>query len=112
MDVSITDHLTCVILKEDTQCTCNVKLRSVRETIVAIETSMYYILLCVRAWVWAYVCVCVLVGVAARARVCGRARVDLVIQYATRMRHIASSLAPPYFSTLSHQRHDFRKKSY
>ena len=44
-----------------------------------------------------------------------RARVALLIQHATRMRHTVSSfvtsLAPPYVSTLSHKRHDFREKS-
>ena len=50
------------------------------------------------------------VGVGARARVCICARVGLLIQYATRRRHIAESfLAAPYFSTLSHKRNDFRK---
>jgi hypothetical protein len=48
------------------------------------------------------VCVCVCVCVA------------LVIQHAKRMRPIILScvayLAVPYFSTLSHKRHDFRKK--
>ena len=40
--------------------------------------------------------------------------VRALIQQATRMRHIVTSfvapLVPPYFSTLSHIRHDFRKK--
>jgi hypothetical protein len=48
------------------------------------------------------VCVCVCVCVA------------LVVQHAKRMRHIVlssvASLAPPYFSTLSHKRQDLRKK--
>ena len=41
--------------------------------------------------------------------------VALFFQHARCMRHIilssAASLAPPYFSALSHKRHDFRKKS-
>ena len=40
--------------------------------------------------------------------------IALLIQHATRMRHIVTScvapLAPPYFSTLSHKRRDFLKK--
>ena len=39
-------------------------------------------------------------------------RVDLLIQHATRIRHIVASLAPPHFSTLSYKRHEVRKKSY
>ena len=39
--------------------------------------------------------------------------VTLLIQHATRLRHIVTSfvapLSPPYFSTLSHKRCDFRK---
>jgi hypothetical protein len=41
-------------------------------------------------------------------------RLALLIQHSTRMRHIVTSfvapLAPPYSSTLSNKRHDFRKK--
>ena len=55
-------------------------------------------------------CVCVCVCVGDRAGV----RVALLIQQATHMRHIVMSfvapLVPPYFSILSHKRHDFRKK--
>ena len=44
---------------------------------------------------------------------CARACVALLIQHATRMRYIVSSLVtspnPPNFSTLSHKRHDFRE---
>ena len=71
-----------------------------------------------------FVCVCVCVGVGgwmagqegfqgAWTCTCACAHVALLIQHATRMRHIVSSflasVAPPYFSTLSHKRHDFRK---
>jgi hypothetical protein len=42
------------------------------------------------------------------------ARACVLSPHATHMRHIVTSLvaplAPPYFSTLSHKRHDFRKK--
>ena len=44
---------------------------------------------------------------------CACAPVALFIQHEVRMRHIVSSvasLAPPYFLTLSHKRHDFRQK--
>jgi hypothetical protein len=44
---------------------------------------------------------------------CAYVHVALLIQHATHMRHIVisfvSSLAPPYFSTLSHKGHDFLK---
>ena len=59
------------------------------------------------------VCVCVCVGAWARGRVHVLARVALLIQHATPMRHIllsfVASLAPPYFSILPHTRHGFRK---
>jgi hypothetical protein len=82
-------------------------------------SNKYYIFLCV------CVCVCVHVCVRARERVyewvgarglglCMRTCVALLIQYATLMHHIVfvsvASLAPPHFCTLSHKRHDFRKK--
>ena len=57
-----------------------------------------------------YFCVCVCVCVCLRSRACGCAHVGLLIQYATHKCHIVSSLALPYFSTLSHKRHDFREK--
>ena len=54
----------------------------------------------VRARAWEFACACV--------------HVALLIQHATRMRHVVTpsvaSLAPLYFSTLSHKRCDFRKK--
>jgi hypothetical protein len=45
---------------------------------------------------------------------CARARVALLSQHATRLRHnvfsSAGFQAPPHFSTLSHKGQDFRKK--
>ena len=49
-----------------------------------------------------------------RAWMLGGVGVALLIHHATRVRHIllsfVASLAQPYFSTLSHKRHDFREK--
>jgi hypothetical protein len=46
--------------------------------------------------------------------VCTCVHVALLIQHATRMRHILTSfvapLAPQYFSALSHKQRDFREK--
>ena len=57
-------------------------------------------------------------AVCVRARVPGPlgmcVRVALLVQHATRMRHIVTSfvvpLAPPHFFALCHKRHEFRKK--
>ena len=43
-------------------------------------------------------------------RACACARVALLIYYATRRRHVFCGLSVSTFSTLSHKRHDFRKK--
>ena len=82
----------------------NVTIRRVPETSVAVE-EQYYIFLSV--------CVRACGGVRTRARVCVCARVDLIILHAT-CRHSANCgpSKSTTFSTLSHKRHDFRKKSY
>jgi hypothetical protein len=97
--ITIAINLTS-ILKQYRQCTYNITLRRIREILLPWESNKYYI--------------CVQGG--ARACVCRSAclQVALLIQHGTRMRHIVTSsvtcLAPPYFSTFSHIRHDFRKK--
>ena len=57
--------------------------------------------------------VCVWEGVGAGEQVCACARVAFLIQYVQYVtrRHmpVAASLSPPYFSTLSHKGHDFRR---
>jgi hypothetical protein len=54
-------------------------------------------------------------GASMQACACACDRVALLIQHANRMRPIILSvvapLAPPHFSTLSHKRHDFRKRN-
>jgi hypothetical protein len=89
-----------------------VVFRNLLYVTVEIPEISKYPLLCI--------CVCVRACVHARARVlacaCAGVHVALLIQHATRMRHIVTSYvapqAPLYFSTLSHKRHDFLKKSY
>ena len=60
------------------------------------------------------VCVCVMGGCpGAWACACACAHVVLLISHAACILHFVlafASLAPPYFSTLSHKRHDCRKK--
>ena len=82
----------------------NLKSRRVHETIVAggkqkvLNISLF---LCVCVWV----CVCV----------CGWVLGHVLVLYLASMQRAAilspaASLALPYFSTLSHRRHDFRKE--
>ena len=90
-------------IQQDRQCTCNVILRRVHETTVAVESNKFYIFLCmcVRARVGetmrmhacVRVCVYVWVGEGARARACACARVGLLIQYTMHRRHIVCVLS-------------------
>ena len=69
--------------KQDNQCTCNVTMRRVHVTIVAVESKKFYI----------FVCECTLACVSPGAK---RQHVFLLIQHVTRMRHIVTSfVAPP-----------------
>ena len=82
------------------QCTCNVTLRRVDETIVAVGKAASIVHLCVRAfgcgWTDAGVCLraCSLSNPACMAAILSS----------------ATTLAPSHFSTLSHKPHNFRKK--
>ena len=81
-------------IKQDRQCTCNVTLKSVLETIVVMEKQTLLNILRERETLCVCVCVC--------------------IEHSKRMHRIILSslvsLAPPYLSTSSHTRNDFRKK--
>jgi hypothetical protein len=65
-----------------------------------------------------HICVCARACVNAcpgeSACACACVHVPLLIQHATRKRHIVMSfvapLTPPYFSTFCHKRHNFRGK--
>ena len=83
--------------KQDRQCTCNVILRSVCESLLPRETiSMIYFCVCVRMRACLRVC-----AGGTWAWGCAYVHVVLLIQQATGMRHIVTSyvapLAPPYF---------------
>ena len=91
-------------MKKKRQCTYNITLRHVRESLLAWKViNITY--LSVRACARSYLCP------SAWARSCSYVHVALLIQHATRLHHIVTSfvapLAPPYISTLSHKRHDF-----
>ena len=97
--------------KKDSQCTYNVTLKRVYETIVAVEKQqVLHISLCVHA------CACVRARGYSGAWVsaCAYVHIALLFQHATRMRHVVTSfvarLSPIYFSTLAHKRYDSRKK--
>jgi hypothetical protein len=83
--------------------------------IVAMEKQKVYIFFCVCSCARACVRACVKYP---GALVCAYAflHLALLIQHATRVRHIVKSIvapqAPPNFSTLSHKRRDFREKYY
>ena len=80
----------------------HVTLRRVHKTNVALEKkTLMYKFLSVSALLG--------VGVGLRAQGCTFEHVALLIKHARRMRS-AASLSPPNFSTLPHERHDFRKK--
>jgi hypothetical protein len=92
------------IFKHDRQCTYNVTLRRVRELLLPWKSNEYYI----------FVYVCARAFVCPGALPCAHVHVALLIKHATHMCHIVmsfvASLSTHYFSTLSHKRHDFRKK--
>jgi hypothetical protein len=79
-------------VKENGQCTYNVILRRVHETIVVMEKK------CV---IRIYVCVHVRARSLTYPSCTAHAPYDIVI---------CSLLAPPYFYIFSHKRHDFRNK--
>ena len=98
--------LAVTSIQQDRQCTYDVTLRRVRELLLRWETSKYYIIVCVRAPAFLFM--------GARAPVHACACIALLIQRVTRMRRNASSFMAFQVLlnswTLSHKRHDFRKK--
>ena len=90
--------------ERERQCTYNVILRRVHESLLPWRSNKYYLLVCVcvRACMWIPGCVAVCMHVA------------LLIQHATRMRHIVTSFvaarSPPHLLTLSHEWRGFREK--
>jgi hypothetical protein len=98
----------CMHLELDMQCTYNVTLRGVREPLLPWKNK-YYTFICVCVCVRAHACV----SSGAWGCACACVHVALLIQHVTRMPHIVKLfVAPlylPYFSTLFHKRHDFRK---
>jgi hypothetical protein len=90
------------VQKQDRQCTYNVTLRCVYETII-VAGKKISITYCECVSVCACGCVRTCVCVGARALACASARVALLIQHATR-RHIvicSSSGSNTFFDTIS-----------
>jgi hypothetical protein len=100
--------------KQDRQCTYNVTLRRVHEPIVAVNSNKYYILVCVCMLTQACVRACGYTN--AWACACAYVHIALLIQHATRRRHIVTSfVAPPSPKHSSHYLINgaiFGKKSY
>jgi hypothetical protein len=98
-----------LLLEQERQCTFYVTLRHVRVN-YALKSNRYYEYVCVCKRVCAHAFACL--GVWARCWGC--VCVVLVIQHPKFMNHIVTSFvvhpSPPHFSTLSHKRHDLKKK--
>ena len=89
---------------------CNEKESNSNKTSVEKAIKNTYLCVCMCARARARECVCS--GSLACAFAC--LRLALLIEYATRMRHIVTSflafLTKPHFSSLSHKQHNFRRK--
>ena len=93
--------------EQDRQCTCNITLRHIHETTVAVESNEYYIILCMCVTESMQVCVRPCVGVGARVQTCACVCVGLLIQCAMRRRHIFCALSCCIiFLILSHKWHN------
>ena len=96
---------SCVNTQQDRQYTYNVTLRRVHDTTVVTEKQQVLFLRgCMR------VCVRVpgSVGVCMRVRECSLTY-PVCMAYGPTVSSFVAPIAPPYFWTLSHKRHDFRE---
>ena len=97
--ISMSPNTANITFKQYRQCTYDVTLRSVRETIVAVERSVTYCCVCACAWMRACVCVNASVCVCMRAGVCLRA---------CRLTYPVCHAKAPYCLRLSRLHHIFR----
>jgi hypothetical protein len=88
-------HLHC---PQDRQCTCNVTMRSARESLLPWKSNKYYM------------CVCVCVRARGHAGTYARVALLSSMQRVCTMSSFVASLAPQHFSKFSHKRHEFREK--